>query len=157
MTPATSRHRPSMRSARTLEGIRPALQGAWQMKRWPDTIGFIGLGIMGAPMAGHLVRAGYRVLAAANGGEALLICERYDGPIHLLVTDIIMPGMSGRELANRLAPLRPQMKVLYMSGYTDRAVVANGVLEDHVDFLQKPFTAEDLKQRVREILDRKRC
>ena len=94
-----------------------------------------------------LKSSGYRVLAAANGGEALLTCERFSGPIDLLVTDIIMPGMSGRELAERLASLRPDLRVLYISGYTD-----HGVLKENMQFIQKPFTPQSLTRKVREVL-----
>jgi CheY-like chemotaxis protein len=95
---------------------------------------------------------GYTVLEARHGGEALLLCERHQDPIHLMVTDVVMPLMSGRELADRLAPLRPDMKVLYMSGYTEDAVVQHGVTDLSASFLQKPFKPIDLARRIRVLL-----
>jgi len=101
-----------------------------------------------------LLQHGYSVLEARDGEEALLICERHEGPVHLLVTDVVMPGgLSGRQLAERLAALYPGMKVLYMSGYTDNAIVHHGVLEPGMAFLQKPFSPDVLVCKVREVLD----
>jgi two-component system, cell cycle sensor histidine kinase and response regulator CckA len=99
-----------------------------------------------------LERHGYVVLEAQNAGDALLICEEYKGTIHVLLTDVIMPHMSGTRLADRLAPLRPAMKVLYMSGYTDDAVVRHGVLSE-VALLRKPITPETLTRKIREMIE----
>jgi signal transduction histidine kinase/DNA-binding NarL/FixJ family response regulator len=96
---------------------------------------------------------GYNILEARHGVEALEISERHRGPIHLMVTDVVMPQMSGRELAQRLQPLRPDMKVLYMSGYTDDAIVRHGVLGAGIAFLAKPFTPDALALKVREVLE----
>jgi CheY-like chemotaxis protein len=96
---------------------------------------------------------GYTVLEARHPGEALLIGEQHGGPIHLLLTDMVMPQMSGRELATRLTRLRPEVKVLYMSGYTDTGIVHGGALDPDTAFLQKPFTPDALARHVREVLD----
>ena len=97
---------------------------------------------------------GYLVLDASDGPAALELSARHAGRIDLLVTDVVMPGMSGRELAERLAPHRPSMKVLYTSGYTDDTMVRQGVLTAGVAFLQKPFVPDTLARKVREVLDR---
>ena len=96
---------------------------------------------------------GYHVIEAANGGSALLKCEKYKDPIHLILTDVVMPEMSGRELVERLLLIHDEMKVLYMSGYTDDAIIQHGILEEKVQFLQKPFTPMSLLEKVRTILD----
>jgi len=95
---------------------------------------------------------GYTVLVARDGEEALSLNRQLKGPLHLLMTDVVMPRMGGRELAERLHPARPDMKILYMSGYTDDAVVLHGVLAEHMSFLQKPFTPNTLLLKVREVL-----
>jgi two-component system cell cycle sensor histidine kinase/response regulator CckA len=100
-----------------------------------------------------LKRHGYQVLVARHAGEALLFCEKHPGTIHLLVTDVVMPQMGGPELARRLAKVQPDMKVLYMSGYTNDAVVRHGVLDAKVAYLQKPLTTESLARKVREVLE----
>jgi two-component system, cell cycle sensor histidine kinase and response regulator CckA len=100
-----------------------------------------------------LTKYGYKVLAAPDGEEALRICKRHEGPIHLILTDVVMPGISGKEIARQAKELRPDLKVLFMSGYTDNAIVNNGILEEGIAFIQKPFTHEGLAWKVRGVLD----
>jgi CheY-like chemotaxis protein len=96
---------------------------------------------------------GYRVLEAGDGEEALWRAGRHVGDIDLLVTDVVMPRLGGRELAERLAVERPGVRVLFLSGYADDAVVRHGVLEAEMAFLEKPFMPEALASKVREVLD----
>jgi CheY-like chemotaxis protein len=100
-----------------------------------------------------LTRAGYTVLASANVAGGLDWSKRFAGTIHLLLTDVVMPGQSGRELAAQLLAARPGIKVLYMSGYTEHAIAHHGVIESAASLIDKPFTPEGLRQRIRELLD----
>jgi two-component system, cell cycle sensor histidine kinase and response regulator CckA len=100
-----------------------------------------------------LERYGYRVLLAASPSEALALIDRFADPIQLLMSDVVLPEMSGRALASQLVLRRPDMRVIYMSGYTDDAIVHHGVLDPDTPFLQKPFTPEALARKVRTMLD----
>jgi CheY-like chemotaxis protein len=99
-----------------------------------------------------LEAAGYSVLEARHGPEALSVCDGHKGAIDLLLTDVVLPGMSGRDVALRVRERRPDAKLLYMSGYTDDIIVRHGALEPGTHFIQKPFTAPQLTERVRELL-----
>ena len=100
-----------------------------------------------------LEQFGYKVLAARTPELAVAMAERYEGPIHLLITDVVMPEMNGRELMDRIEKLRPHIKVLFMSGYTGNVIVQRGILEGDVHFLQKPFSNSSLAGKAREVLD----
>ena len=104
-----------------------------------------------------LEQQGYSVLDAGNGAEALAVEAAHDGPLHLLVTDVVMPTMNGVELAARLAERRPEVPVLFMSGYTEDAAGPRGLVSDDAHFLAKPFEPEDLVSRVRDLLDETRA
>jgi PAS domain S-box-containing protein len=99
---------------------------------------------------------GYEILEAANGDEAITLAARHEGTIHLLLTDVIMPGMSGREVATRLLESQRSLKVLFMSGYTDDAIVHQGVLDESANFIQKPFSPDQLACKVRAVLDQEK-
>ena len=101
----------------------------------------------------YLEKQGYRVIEAADGAVAMQIAVAHEATIHLLLTDVIMPGMNGRELAQRISEIRPNVKILYMSGYTENVIGHNGMLDAGVRLLQKPFNLRDLKSKVREVLD----
>ena len=106
-----------------------------------------------AAVGNILRRNGYVVIEARTGGDALLICEKHPERIHLLLTDVVMPLMSGPELATRLVALRADMRVLCMSGYVDDSIVRHRVLESNLAYLQKPITQDTLTRKVREVLD----
>jgi len=101
----------------------------------------------------YLSETGYRVLEASDGLQALEVAESHKGPIHILVTDVVMPRLSGRELASRLSAQRPKTKILFISGYTDDSIFRHGVLEGGVAYLQKPFNLKAIAQKIREVLD----
>jgi PAS domain S-box-containing protein len=100
-----------------------------------------------------LARHGYTILGAVSGPDALAVSQKYAGPIHLMLTDVVMPGMSGQELAEKVKSQRPEMKVLFMSGYTENAIVHHGVLDPDIAFIQKPFKYDTLARKVREMLE----
>ena len=99
---------------------------------------------------------GFQVLEAVDGIDALIVARGYHGVIHVLVTDVVMPRMGGKELAERLSAERPEMRVLFASGYTRNAIVHQGVLEKGTSFLQKPYVPATLVAKVREVLDEER-
>ncbi len=99
-----------------------------------------------------LQAAGYRVLEAADGAQAVELARSHAGPIDLVVTDVVMPGISGRQAADAITGMRPEVRVLYMSGYTDDDILRHGVLRGLVAYLPKPFTPDVLLARVREVL-----
>jgi len=101
-----------------------------------------------------LQQLGYRVLEASGPGEALALCEKYEGEIHLLFTDVVMPLMNGNDLSQRIRAVRPSVRALFMSGYTSNAISHHGVLEPGVAFIQKPFNRQELARKVREVLDK---
>jgi DNA-binding response OmpR family regulator len=100
-----------------------------------------------------LAQHGYAVLMASGGVEALSLAQQYSGEVRLLLTDVVMPGLSGAALAEQLAEIQPTLKVLFMSGYTNDAILHHGVLEPGISFLQKPFGPADLLRKVRTVLD----
>jgi two-component system, cell cycle sensor histidine kinase and response regulator CckA len=100
-----------------------------------------------------LASQGYQVLEAPNGTEALLQASLYQAPLHLLVTDVVMPGMNGPQLAQAVKESHPEIKVLFLSGFTDEALAAHGLLDIGPPFLKKPYAPDELTQKVREVLD----
>jgi PAS domain S-box-containing protein len=131
----------------SLHGMRVSIHGSESVLLVEDEEAVRGLSRMALQMYG------YTVIEACNADDAIRIGKEHSGPIHLLATDVVMPGMSGRQLAESLRSLR-KLRVLFLSGYTDDAVVRHGVLEAEADFLQKPFTPTSLANKVRQILDR---
>jgi PAS domain S-box-containing protein len=132
---------------------RPAQPPASQARGWETILLVEDDDLVRETAREILEMSGYHVLEARQGAEAVAICERYDKPIHLMITDVVMPQMGGRELAERLADARPDTRVLYISGYTEDAIVHHGVLGEKVSFLSKPFTPDALIRKVRGILD----
>jgi two-component system, cell cycle sensor histidine kinase and response regulator CckA len=107
-------------------------------------------------IARHVLRScGYTLLEASDGREAIRVVQNHEGPLHLVVSDVVMPHSGGRQMAEGLDGVRPGMKMLFMSGYTDDAVIRHGIIGDKVAFLQKPFAPSALAQKVREVLDGK--
>lgn len=102
-----------------------------------------------------LVRLGYEVLTAESGAGAIEILHRHEGPIDLLLTDIMMPGMNGMEVAATVSKTKPGIPIFFMSGYADQELVNRGLLDPSTHFLQKPFSPQELGKRVREVLDRR--
>ncbi len=96
---------------------------------------------------------GYKVLEARSGKAGLSVCETYVGPIHLLISDVIMPEMGGVELKAKVVKLRPGIKILFMSGYTDESITASGVFNSETAFIEKPFSPDGLARKIREVLD----
>ncbi len=103
----------------------------------------------------HLIlrQRGYTVISANHSDEALRTLASHDAPVHLLSTDVVMPGLNGRQLYEKAAQKYPNLKVLYMSGYTDDVIAQRGVLEEGLPFIQKPFSTQALAAKVREVLD----
>ena len=132
-----------------------ARQNAHQVTRGTETIMVVEDNAMLRDMAQQILqRHGYTVLVAGKGEECLQRLATYDGPLHLLLTDVVMPEMNGRELYRRLAALRPDLKVLYMSGYTDNVILHHGILETGINFIQKPFSVQGLANKIRTILNK---
>jgi PAS domain S-box-containing protein len=134
-------------SGKSHPGLKAALQGTETVLLVEDEPAVRSLSRLALQMYG------YKVLEACQGDEAIRVSEQHQRAIHLLLTDVVMPGMSGRQVAETLRSMQPAMRVLYLSGYTDDAVVRHGVLEAETAFLQKPFTPLALASKVREVLD----
>ena len=139
------------------EGVRPSgksFAGTSTMPGGSETVLLVEDEDSLRSLGRHVLElCGYKVLAAADGQEAVGVCEGHAAEVHLLVSDVIMPHLGGRQLAERLRSARPGLKVLFVSGYTDDAVVRHGILEARTAFLQKPYTPGDLARKVREVLD----
>jgi len=100
-----------------------------------------------------LENLGYTVLAARTPSDAINLAEEHPGDVHLLITDVVLPEMNGRELAEKLSTIRPDLKCLYMSGYTADVIAHRSILDEGVNFIQKPFRSDDLAAKVRQVLD----
>ena len=131
-------------------GSRIGLNGTETILLVEDDEGVRGLALM------CLEVHGYKVLTAVDGKDALQVVERHQGPLDLILTDVVMPNASGPEFVELLKPQMPDVKVLFMSGYTDDAVLRSGLLRADVSFIQKPYSAVGLARKVREVLDEHR-
>jgi CheY-like chemotaxis protein len=99
-----------------------------------------------------LTRCGYRVLACGSPDEGLDVCHRYEGPIDLLLTDVVMPGMNGCEMAERISAMLPGLRIIFMSGYSEQVLMQDGQLDPRIEYLQKPFTLQTLRTRLLQVL-----
>jgi len=134
--------------------VAPPADGTVELPRGSETLLLVEDDELVRNLVGMILRkCGYAVLEASDGQEALRVSGGHPGPVHLMVADVVMPRMNGHELAQRLTPLRPEMKVLYISGYANDADVRQDALEGDIHLLQKPFTPEVLARRVREVID----
>jgi DNA-binding NtrC family response regulator len=137
-----------------LEGLKEKIVGG-ELPRGSETIFIVEDEEEVLKLAGTILkRQGYHVLEAVSGEEALRVCKEKKEPFHLLLTDVVMPQMSGRQLEEQFKRVCQDFKVLYMSGYTDNAITHHGVLEKGMNYLQKPFTVDSLARKVREVLDK---
>jgi CheY-like chemotaxis protein len=141
------RHRVKEASLPDKEAIRPAARGHETILLVEDEPAILRMTTM------MLERTGYKVLAASTPGAAIALAREHAGDIHLLMTDVVMPEMNGRDLAKNLLSLYPNLKRLFMSGYTANVIAHHGVLDEGVQFIQKPFAKQDLAVKVREVLD----
>jgi two-component system, cell cycle sensor histidine kinase and response regulator CckA len=137
----------------TVHAAAPAVPGIATEAHGSETVLIVEdqADVRAVALAG-LAAFGYSPHAVATGREALQFCRDFDGEIHLLLTDVVMPDMNGREVARQVAQLRPGIRVLYMSGYTSNVIVHQGILDSGIEYLQKPFTPESLARRIREVL-----
>jgi CheY-like chemotaxis protein len=149
----------------TFKVYLPAVEAEAEGLPHRDAVGYLPLGSemvlvvedegsVRAIIVRTLAELGYQTLEAGNGEEALRVAKGYAGDIRLLLTDVVMPQMGGKELARRLQIERPNIRVLFASGYTDSTIVRDGILDKGLAFLQKPFAASALARKVREVLDR---
>ena len=124
------------------------------IKRGSETVLLVEDEDMVRNLATELLKEnGYNVLQASGGEEAIRLCRNHKEPIHLLITDVVMPKMSGKDVARRLQMVHPETRVLFMSGYTDEAIVHHGIVDSHIAFIQKPFSETALMQKIRDVLD----
>jgi CheY-like chemotaxis protein len=143
------RHIGKAEQARTEGPQEPVMRGQETVLVVEDELALLDLSKL------MLEKQGYRVLTAGTPGEAIHLAEEHAGEIHLLITDVVMPEMNGRDLAKKMLSLYPDLKRLFMSGYTANVIAHHGILDDGVYFIQKPFSRKDLAAKVREALDQK--